>query len=178
MAAKQDAEATSTRPYLIRALHEWCCDNGFTPYITVAVDASVQVPKEYVKDGEIVLNIGFDATTSLNIGNEYIDFKARFSGVVQEIFVPVDQIMAIFARENGQGMAFPKVASAERKPAADKTTAPRAVVSLAQPNSKRKSVDAAEDGPSTSTDATTDTATNPQKPAPGGNSKPTLTRVK
>jgi len=178
MAVKQDAEATSTRPYLIRALHEWCCDNGFTPYITVAVDASVQVPKEYVKDGEIVLNIGFDATTSLNIGNEYLDFKARFSGVVREIFVPVDQIIAIFARENGQGMAFPKVSGAERKPAADKIAAPRAVVSLARPNPMRKSADAAEDDKSPSTDDATDTATSPQKPATGGNSKPTLTRVK
>jgi stringent starvation protein B len=94
---------------LIRALHEWCCDNGFTPYVTVAVDNSVQVPQEYVKDGEIVLNIGFDATTALSMGNDYLEFKARFAGVVREIMVPVDQVIAIFARENGQGMAFPKV---------------------------------------------------------------------
>ena len=69
---------TSTRPYLIRALHDWCTDNGFTPYVAVFVDASVQVPTEYVKNNEIVLNIGFEATTSLKLGNEAIEFKARF----------------------------------------------------------------------------------------------------
>jgi stringent starvation protein B len=99
--------APSTRPYLIRALHAWCTDNGFTPYVTVAVDASVQVPQEYVKDGEIVLNIGYDATTELKIDNDYLFFKARFAGVVREVVVPVDRVSAIFARENGQGMAFP-----------------------------------------------------------------------
>jgi len=79
-------ESTSTRPYLIRALYEWCTDNGFTPYVAVRVDDSVQVPREYVKDGEIVLNVSFDATSSLQLGNDFI---------------------AIYARENGQGMAFP-----------------------------------------------------------------------
>lgn len=97
----------STRPYLIRALHEWCCDNGFTPYLAVAVDASVQVPREFVKDGEIVLNTSYDATGNLHLGNDYIEFKARFSGVAREIRVPVDHVLAIYARENGQGMAFP-----------------------------------------------------------------------
>lgn len=102
-------DATSTRPYLIRALYEWCTDNGFTPYVAVAVDNSVQVPREYVKDGEIVLNIGFDATSSLKLGNDFIEFKARFAGTTREIMVPVNQVMAIYARENGQGMAFPLV---------------------------------------------------------------------
>jgi stringent starvation protein B len=105
----QTAEPTSTQPYLIRAWHEWCCDNGFTPYVTVVVDNSVQVPREYVKAGEIVLNIGFDATTSLSIGNEYLEFKARFSGVVKDIIVPINHVLAIFARENGQGMTFPNI---------------------------------------------------------------------
>lgn len=100
-------DATSTRPYLIRALYEWCTDNGFTPYVAVAVDHSVQVPREYVKDGEIVLNIGFDATSALKLGNDFIEFKARFAGTTREIMVPVSQVMAIYARENGQGMAFP-----------------------------------------------------------------------
>lgn len=99
--------ATSTRPYLIRALYEWCSDNGFTPYVAVAVDDSVQVPREFVKNGEIVLNIGFDATSSLKLGNDFIEFKARFGGTAREIMVPVSQVMAIYARENGQGMAFP-----------------------------------------------------------------------
>lgn len=100
-------EPTSTRPYMIRALHEWCTDNGFTPYLSVRVDQSVQVPREYVKDGEIVLNIGIDATGSLLLGNDYIEFKARFGGKARDIMVPVSRVIAIYARENGQGMAFP-----------------------------------------------------------------------
>ncbi|MFG6468615.1 ClpXP protease specificity-enhancing factor [Roseateles sp. BYS87W] len=101
------AGGTSTRPYLIRALHDWCTDNGFTPYIAVHVDRSVQVPMEYVSNNEIVLNIGFDATSGLELGNEFVQFKARFGGVAREIVVPVDHVVAIYARENGQGMAFP-----------------------------------------------------------------------
>ena len=98
---------SSTRPYLIRALHDWCTDNGFTPYVAVFVDASVQVPSEYVKNNEIVLNVGFEATSSLKLGNETIEFKARFGGTSREIVVPIDHVIAIYARENGQGMAFP-----------------------------------------------------------------------
>lgn len=101
------AETTSTRPYLIRALYEWCTDNGLTPYVAVLVDDSVRVPNEYVKDGEIVLNISFDATSALKLGNEFIEFKARFAGTAREIMVPIDRVIAIYARENGQGMAFP-----------------------------------------------------------------------
>ncbi len=105
------ATSTSTRPYLIRALHEWCIDNGFTPLITVLVDANTQVPKEHVKDKEIVLNLSFDATSGLKLGNDYIEFKARFSGVARDIIVPVNRIIAIYARENSQGMAFPNIAA-------------------------------------------------------------------
>ncbi len=82
-------ESSSTRPYLIRALYEWCTDNGFTPYVAVQVDDTVQVPREYVKNGEIVLNISFDATSSLKLGNDFIEFKARFAGTAREISVPV-----------------------------------------------------------------------------------------
>lgn len=103
--------STSTRPYLIRALHEWCIDNGFTPLITVLVDTNTQVPKEHVKDKEIVLNLSFDATSGLKLGNDYIEFKARFSGVARDIIVPVNRIIAIYARENSQGMAFPNIAA-------------------------------------------------------------------
>ncbi len=99
--------SASTRPYLIRALHEWCTDNGFTPYIAVQVDRTVQVPMEYVSKNEIVLNVGFDATSNLDLGNEFIQFKARFGGTAREIIVPIDHVVAIYARENGQGMAFP-----------------------------------------------------------------------
>jgi len=106
-------ESTSTRPYLIRALYDWCTDNGLTPYVAVAVDDSVQVPRDYVKNGEIVLNISFDATSSLKLGNDFIEFKARFAGVARDIMVPVGRVLAIYARENGQGMAFPVDTSAD-----------------------------------------------------------------
>jgi stringent starvation protein B len=97
----------STRPYLLRALYEWCTDNGYTPYIAAYVDETVQVPREHVKNNEIVLNISMDATSSLKLGNEFVQFKARFSGTAREIMVPIDRVIAIYARENGQGMAFP-----------------------------------------------------------------------
>ena len=100
-------ESPSTRPYLIRAMYEWCTDHSFTPYLAVKVDGSVQVPREFVQGGEIVLNISFDATSSLQLGNEFIEFKARFGGKPRDIMVPIHRIMAIYARENGQGMSFP-----------------------------------------------------------------------
>lgn len=102
-----DTPVPSTRPYLIRALHEWCTEHGFAPYLAVKVDATVQVPLEHVRDGEIVLNASFDATSGLRLGNEYIEFKARFGGVPRDVVIPVDHVVAIYARENGQGMAFP-----------------------------------------------------------------------
>ena len=97
---------TSTKPYLIRALHEWCTDNGYTPYLAVAVNERTEVPREHVKAGEIVLNVGHLATGGLVLGNDYIEFQARFGGVARRISVPVEQVIAIYARENGQGMAF------------------------------------------------------------------------
>jgi stringent starvation protein B len=83
-----DADLPSTRPYLIRAMHEWCTDGGFTPYIVVAVDEHVQVPREYVRDGQIVLNVGYEATGGLVLGNDEIRFKARFGGVAREVVGP------------------------------------------------------------------------------------------
>ncbi len=97
---------TSTKPYMIRALYEWCCDNGYTPYLAVAVDSHTLVPRQHVKGGEIVLNVSPMATSRLNIGNEVVEFQARFSGVAQQISVPIDNISAIYARETGHGMAF------------------------------------------------------------------------
>jgi stringent starvation protein B len=96
----------STTPYLIRAIWEWCVDNGFTPYVAVKVDAATRVPMEYVRNGEIVLNISPDATRNLKIGNELIQFSARFNGVSREVSVPVATVGGIFAKENGQGLAF------------------------------------------------------------------------
>ncbi len=101
------SQSTSTRPYLLRALYEWCSDNNLTPYVAAYVDDSVKVPRDHVKNNEIVLNISMDATSNLQIGNEVLQFKARFGGVAREIVVPIDHIIAIYARENGQGMAFP-----------------------------------------------------------------------
>ena len=99
-------EALSTTPYLIRAIYEWCCDSGQSPYIAVKVDSATRVPVEYVKDGEIVLNISPDATRNLKIDNDLIRFSARFNGVSQEILVPVTAVKGIFSRESGQGLAF------------------------------------------------------------------------
>src|SRR5262249_41239595 len=112
-----DNQGSSTRPYLIRALHDWCTDNGFTPYLAVHVDRSVQVPLEYVKNNEIVLNVGFEATSGLKLGNEFIEFRARFGGMARDILVPVDHVVAIYARETGQGMASPMPTHAEDAPA-------------------------------------------------------------
>ena len=97
----------SNKPYLIRALHQWCVDHGFTPYIAVFVTEGVQVPMDYVKDNEIVLNISPDACQQLSLDNEWISLKARFAGVPRDINVPMTHVMAIYAKENGQGMSFP-----------------------------------------------------------------------
>jgi len=100
------SEPTPTKPYLLRAIYDWCVDNGYTPYVSVMVDAATRVPPEHVRNGEIVLNIGPLATTRLNLGNEIIEFAARFSGAAREIRVPVSRVAAIYARENGQGLSF------------------------------------------------------------------------
>jgi stringent starvation protein B len=96
----------TTKPYLIRAIHEWCSDQGFTPYLSVKVDALTRVPREFVKDGEIVLNVGVEATHQLLMGNEEITFQARFGGRAFPVVVPIERVAAIYARENGDGMAF------------------------------------------------------------------------
>lgn len=157
---------TSTRPYLIRALHDWCTDNGFTPYIAVHVDRSVQVPMEYVSNHEIVLNIGFDATSGLDLGNDFIQFKARFGGVAREIIVPVDHVVAIYARENGQGMAFP-APEPQAEGAVPASIAPAPAPAEPRPSGLRLA--------SESSDADDDA---PPPDAPGGGPRPTLKRVK
>ena len=101
-------KTASTTPYLIRAIYEWCVDSGFTPYLAVRASERTKVPLEFVRNGEIVLNVSADATRNLTIGNELIQFSARFNGVSQEITVPVDAVAGIFAKENGQGLAFPE----------------------------------------------------------------------
>ena len=156
---------TSTRPYLIRALHDWCTDNGFTPYVAVHVDRSVQVPMEYVSNNEIVLNIGFDATSGLDLGNDFIQFKARFGGVAREILVPVDHVVAIYARENGQGMAFPApapLAEVAPSPSAAAPVPPRSGLRLASEPDEAEDADPTPPAPDT----------------PGGSPRPSLKRVK
>jgi stringent starvation protein B len=119
----------STKPYLLRAIHDWCTDAGFTPYVAVAVDESVRVPVEFVKNGEIVLNISPLATNRLKLGNEAIEFQARFGGTAREVYVPIGRVVAIYARENGQGMAFdvPRGAPAGAESDAAAPAGPRAV---------------------------------------------------
>ena len=175
---------TSTRPYLIRALHDWCTDNGFTPYIAVFVDASVKVPMEYVKNNEIVLNVSFEATTGMKLGNEYIEFKARFGGASRDIIVPVDHVIAIYARENGQGMAFPaptevhtpstgEAEAATTTGAADRPAPAPAGTGLRLASTDRQ--------PPAGTDASVDesgeASTTPEPPAPSGG-RPSLKRIK
>ena len=96
----------SSKPYLMRAIYDWCVDSGFTPYLAVTVDAATRVPMEYVKDGEIVLNIGPIAVERFKMGNELIEFSARFNGAGRDISIPVGAVSAIYARENGQGLSF------------------------------------------------------------------------
>ncbi len=103
----------STKPYLIRAIHEWCSDSSLTPYISVQVDANTRVPAEHVKNGEIVLNVAYDATHRLTIGNELIQFAARFNGVSRECSIPIEAVTGIFAKESGQGLFFPRAAAPE-----------------------------------------------------------------
>lgn len=106
-------EGVSTKPYLVRAIYEWCADSGFTPYLVVAVDLRARVPMEFVKDGEIVLNISAGATRNLQMGNDMIEFSARFSGTPRQIQVPMTNVIGIYASENGQGLSFAKEALPE-----------------------------------------------------------------
>ena len=96
----------SARPYLVRAICEWCADNGLTPYLAVKVNPQTRVPVAYVKNGEIVLNISASATRHLTIDNDGVRFSARFSGTSQEVSVPMAAVAGIFAKETGYGFAF------------------------------------------------------------------------
>lgn len=100
------SELIPTKPYMVRAIHEWCVDNNLTPHLLVAVNQQTRVPVAFVKDGEIVLNLNYSATKDLHIDNEAIVFSARFGGVSQSIYVPMNAVKGVFARENGQGMFF------------------------------------------------------------------------
>ena len=166
-----DEQGSSTRPYLIRALHEWCTDNGFTPYVAVHVTPAVQVPMEFVKNHEIVLNVGYEATSGLKLGNEHIEFRARFGGVSRDIAVPVDPVVAIYARENGQGMAFPVPTAAGATPAvaAPATETGRSGLRLASvPGADTTAATPAKPAPEPE----------PEPPSPGAGPRPSLKRIK
>jgi len=148
------SDPTPTKPYLLRALYEWCVDNGYTPYVSVVVDAATSVPPEHVRNGEIVLNIGPLATTRLKLGNEMIEFSARFSGAAREIRIPVSRVAAIYARENGQGLSFEVDESPPAAPGAE--------------------------GPASRADDTGGGSTDPSGPPPPrpGPGRPALRRIK
>ncbi|MCA1324116.1 ClpXP protease specificity-enhancing factor [Herbaspirillum sp. alder98] len=158
-------QEVSTKPYLLRAIYEWCTDNGYTPHIAVVVDGRTRVPMQFVKNGEIVLNISFEATSALKMENDSISFSARFGGVSRDILIPIENVIAIYARENGQGMAFeapnPATAVAAEDAAAD--TAPvLSSVPVSEPEKKGFPIDGSDD--------------NPEPPKKGG--RPVLTRIK
>jgi stringent starvation protein B len=157
----------STKPYLIRAIYDWCTDAGFTPYVAVAVDESVRVPMEFVKNGEIVLNVSALATNRLKIGNDAIEFQARFSGTPREVYVPVDRVIAVYARENGQGMAF-EVPRAE----------PAGVVPAGAPTGESTRERGSLVPVTPASEVRTDSSPEPTPPAPKTGDRPKLTRVK
>ena len=162
----QFPSTSSTRPYMVRAMYDWCVDNQLTPFIVVAVDASVRVPVEFVREGEIVLNISMGATSNLVLGNDYIDFKARFGGIAREISVPLARVSAIYARENGQGMTFPlEVVAASTDTAAPAQAPDPGLTSPASSGAPALGLVSAESSP-------TDPQTTPKGP------RPSLTRVK
>jgi stringent starvation protein B len=144
----------STKPYLIRAIYEWCADEGFTPYLAVQVDARTQVPREFVQDGQIVLNVGADATHQMLMGNDEITFQTRFNGAAFPVVVPIDTVVAIYARENGLGMAF-------------EATSAHVVVDMAEAPSADEKIGAGE---------TADISSDEREPPPRRGSH--LTRVK
>ncbi|MES2758101.1 MAG: ClpXP protease specificity-enhancing factor [Pseudomonadota bacterium] len=159
----------STKPYMLRAIYEWCTDSGFTPYLAVKVDAATTVPMEYVKKGEIVLNISFGATSGLKMDNDAVRFNARFGGVSREIYVPVQNVLAIYANENGQGMAF-EVSST----AADSAVAPAAEAPAASAPALASVPSAAPEKSATALSQIPDD--NDEPPKKGG--RPTLTVIK
>ncbi|NNG24146.1 ClpXP protease specificity-enhancing factor [Telluria aromaticivorans] len=158
----------STKPYLLRAIYEWCTDSGYTPYLAVKVDAATTVPMEYVRKGEIILNISYGATSGLKMDNDAIHFRARFNGVSRELYIPVQNVLAIYANENGQGMAFEVGATASETLSSEGGVEEASAPSLsAVPDRQQAEV------PSESVASPDD---NDEPPKKGG--RPTLTRIK
>ena len=174
----------STKPYLIRALHEWCTDSGHTPYLAVKVDHTTSVPHEFVRNGEIVLNLSVLATNRLKIDNELITFQARFAGVARELLVPIDNVLSIYARETGQGMTFEAEeindgddVDLEDPHTATTSTAPNATAATALKKTTLKpSLSVVENDAKIHDEQPVLSTETPPRP-PGG-SRPTLTRIK
>jgi len=155
-----------TKPYLLRALFEWCVDNGYTPHLAVKVDSRTQVPPEYVKGGEITLNVSPNAVHKLQMGNELIEFSARFGGVARQISLPIANVYALYARETGHGMTFDVDGKEAGKDAGGKPSfQTRAEMQTVASNARPP---AALPAPATPEP--------PKKPSGGG--KPTLRRIK
>jgi stringent starvation protein B len=165
----------STKPYLLRAIYEWCTDSGYTPYIAVKVDSATTVPMEYVRKGEIILNISYGATSGLKMDNDAIHFRARFNGVSRELYIPVQNVLAIYANENGQGMAFEVNVTAAEMPAPADTG-----LSLAPESRVEEPAAPALSAVPSKADASAETSASSggddEPPKKGG--RPTLTRIK
>jgi stringent starvation protein B len=175
---------TSTKPYLIRAIHEWCTDNGYRPYVAVAVDERTIVPREFVRNGEIVLNMSADATNRLRIGNDLIEFEARFNRAAREVSIPIENVTAVYAAENGHGMAFdvPR-ADAEPSAAADESGASEQGPGQPQPSSTHPAPRGPvllEAVPTPAPDKPDEPASSgpPEHPPPPAGGRPKLTRIK
>ena len=171
----------STKPYMLRAIYEWCTDSGFTPYLAVKVDASTTVPLEFVKKGEIVLNISYGATSGLKMDNDAIHFRARFGGVSREIYVPVHNVLAIYANENGQGMAFEVTTPSADGVSSPASTAPEPSLQLApatapSPAPALASVPSGDQDSKPATSSSSDADGDDEPPKKGG--RPTLTVIK
>ncbi|WP_254063437.1 ClpXP protease specificity-enhancing factor [Rhodanobacter sp. L36] len=117
MSTNESTSMSSNRPYLLRAIYDWISDNNLTPYVLVdAGFEGVRVPPQVIKNGQVVLNLAMRAVANLDLGNEWISFQARFSGVSQAIHIPVQSVLALYAQENGQGMMFPADESGDTPP--------------------------------------------------------------
>ena len=164
-------EPTSTKPYLVRAIYEWCTDNGYTPYLAVAVNETTRVPRAHVRNGEIVLNVSALATHRLQMSNTEVSFTARFSGVAEEIWVPIDRVTAIYAKETGHGMAF-EVAKDLAEPIGLRDVSVESLAASEDDDPRPPS------GPVAGGSGSASGPSGPSGPSSGGSGRPALRRVK
>lgn len=177
----------STKPYMLRAIYEWCTDSSYTPHIAIKVDRHTRVPMEFVKNGEIVLNISFGATSGLKMGNDFIEFHARFNGVSREISVPVQNVLAIYANENGQGMMFdpppplidePVVAASNASKSGPRSILKGVPTSTPAPKSDESSILAGSSNNSRQDVGASGDSDDDHSPPPKKSGKPNIVRIK